>query len=90
MIFALCGHSFRRESDKAHHKCIAEQERPIEEQFGAVQCQRCECWFYNVRGLAVHECSVHEQSTQASNTASGQATLCSICDRTFSRSGDLK
>ena len=58
--------------------------------FGAVQCQRCEHWFYSAGGLAVHKCCVHEQSIQATNTVSGQSILCSICDRTFSRSGDLK
>ena len=47
VICSPCGRCFRRESDKAHHKCIAEQERPIKEQFDVVQCQKCECWFHS-------------------------------------------
>ena len=90
MICARCGRSFRRESDKACHKCIVERELPIEEQFGTVQCQRCERWFRSKGGLAVHRCSVNEQSTQATNAVSGHPISCSVCDRTFSRSGDLK
>ena len=43
-----------------------------------------------IKGPAVHKCSVNERSTQATNTVSGQAILCSVCNRTFSRSGDLK
>ena len=43
--------NFRRECDKARHKCIAEREHPIEEQSGAVQCQKCERWFYSAGGL---------------------------------------
>ena len=38
----------------------------------------------------MHRCSVSEQSTQATNAVSGQPILCSVCDRTFSRLGDLK
>ena len=90
VICAPCGRSFRRESDKARHKCVAERERPIKEQPGAVQCQRCECWFRSAGGLAVHKCSALEQSAQASNAVSGQLFLCSVCHRTFRRSGDLK
>ena len=87
VICARCERSFRRESDKARHKCIVERELPIEEQFGAVQCQKCERWFRSEGGLAVHRCGVGEQSTQA---VSSQPILCSVCNRTFSRSGDLK
>ena len=46
---------FQERSDKAHQKCIAEQEHPIKEQPGAVQCQRCERWFRSEGGLAVHK-----------------------------------
>ena len=87
VICARCGRSFRRESDKARHKCIVERELPIEEHFGAVQCQKCECCFRSKGGLAVHRCGVSEQSTRA---VSGQAISCSVCNRTFSRSGNLK
>ena len=90
VICALCGRSFRRECDKARHKCIAERERPIEEQSGAVQCPRCERWFYSAGGLAVHRCSMLERPPQATNTVSYHPILCSVCDRTFSRPGDLK
>ena len=93
VICALYGRSFSRKSDKACHKSIAEREHPIEEQSGTVfQCQRCECWFYSAGGLAVHRYNIHEQSAQATNTVSNQLQpiLCSVCDRTFSRSGDLK
>ena len=90
VICALCGRSFRRECDKARHKCIAERERPIEEQSGAVQCPRCERWFYSAGGLAVHRCSMLERPPQATNTVSDHPILCSVCDRTFSRPGDLK
>ena len=31
-----------------------------------------------------------EQSPQATNTVDDQLILCSVCDRTFSRPGDLK
>ena len=30
--------SFRRKSDKKHHKCISERQKPVSEQHGAVQC----------------------------------------------------
>ena len=34
----VCGKRFRRENDKARHKCAAERRRPVCEQEGAVQC----------------------------------------------------
>ena len=37
-----CGRCFRRESDKARHKCIAERRKPVSEQADAVQCEICE------------------------------------------------
>ena len=90
VICAPCGRSFRRESDKACHKCNTERERPIKEQPGVVQSQRCERWFRSEGGLAVLKCSVLEQSAWATNTVNSQPFLCSLCHRTFRRSGDLK
>lgn len=51
-----CGRCFRRESDKAHHKCAAERRRPVSEQAGAVKCKCCERWFWSRGGLAVQSC----------------------------------
>ena len=48
--------SFRRESDKKRHKCLAERLKPVQEQHGAVQCAECQWWFYSKGGLAVHRC----------------------------------
>ena len=31
----VCGRSFRRESDKARHKCKSEREKPVSEQRGS-------------------------------------------------------
>ena len=74
----------------AHYKCIVEWERPIKEQPGPVQCQRCEHWFCSTGGLAVHKCIVVELSARITNTVSSQPFLCSVCHRTFHRTGDLK
>ena len=52
----VCRRSFRRESDKARHKCKSEREKPVSEQRGSVQCQRCKRWFRSKGGLAVHRC----------------------------------
>ena len=40
-----CKRSFRREGDKARHKCTVERQKPICEQRGAVQCTTCHRWF---------------------------------------------
>ena len=45
VLCAVCQRYFRTEGDKTHHKCAAERQRPVEEQSGAVQCQRCKRWF---------------------------------------------
>ena len=39
-----CSRKFRRESDRKRHKCIAERQKPISEQSGAVQCFICSRW----------------------------------------------
>lgn len=52
----VCEVCSRRESDKKRHKCLAERQKPISEQRGAVQCQQCYSWFRTSGGLAVHRC----------------------------------
>ena len=51
-----CGRSFRRPGDLKRHKCVAERDKPIEQQQGAVQCGVCRRWFRSRGGLAVHRC----------------------------------
>ena len=58
-----CRRFFRRESDKARHKCIAEREKHVSEQMGAVQCQKCRRWLRSRGGLTVHRCTVRHTST---------------------------
>ena len=36
--YSVCRRLFRKESDKAMHKCSTEREKPVSEQLGAVQC----------------------------------------------------
>ena len=36
------------------HKCIAERQKPVSQQRGAVQCGTCHKWFSSNGGLAVH------------------------------------
>ncbi len=38
----LCMRLFRREADKASHKCVEERAKPVKEQDGSVECGR---WF---------------------------------------------
>ena len=49
----VCGRCFRRESDKAMHKCTAECQSQ-QEQEGAVECSMCGRWLRSRGGLAVH------------------------------------
>ena len=51
-----CKRCFRREGDKKRHKCLAERQKPIPEQRGAVQCSTCSKWFRSQGGFAVHHC----------------------------------
>ena len=60
VLCSQCGRNFRRESDKARHKCRSERAKPVREQAGAVQCVRCERWFRSRGGLAVHACRREE------------------------------
>ena len=77
---------FRREADKARHKCVGERSRPVEQQRGSVQCDVCGRWFRSRGGLAVHRCS--PEGTQTRSVA--QAVECDVCGRSFRRPGDLK
>ena len=38
--YVIYRRTFRRESDKARHKCISERKKPIHQQAGAIQCER--------------------------------------------------
>ena len=93
-----CGRTFRRESDRARHKCRTERAKPVREQVGAVQCVRCERWFRSRGGLAVHRCRREQdeeqeqgvQTTEVRAGASDRLIECGVCGRTFRRPGDLK
>ena len=52
-----CRRMFRREADRARHKCVTERRKPICEQRGAVQCVDCHRWFRSRGGLSVHRCN---------------------------------
>ena len=45
VVCVECGRCFRRESDKARHKCVVERRKPVSEQVNAVQCEKCGRWF---------------------------------------------
>ena len=55
-VCEVCSRTFRRESDKKRHKCLAERQKPVSEQRGSVQCLQCKKWFRSRGGLAVHTC----------------------------------
>ena len=56
VVCAVCSRTFRRESDRKRHKCLAERQKPVSEQRGSVQCTQCRRWFKSKGGLAVHTC----------------------------------
>ena len=100
-----CGRCFRREGDKARHKCTAERQQPVWEQRGAVQCTVCRRWFKSRGGLALHNCGSQPDSSTTTRGASStrvrrgqrpvevsstQTVQCIDCGRGFSRPGDLK
>ena len=92
----VCGRTFRREQDRARHKCIEEQSKPVHQQQGALQCYTCRKWFGSRGGLAVHSCqlsteavSVHNEVHNSVSTVDNRV-YCAVCERTFSRIGDLK
>ena len=41
--------------------CVIEREKPVSEQRGSVQCQRCKRWFRSKGGLAVHRCKTQDE-----------------------------
>ena len=53
IVYHVCSRSFRRECDKARHKCTVERSKPIQEQADAVQYQLCDRWFRSRRSLAM-------------------------------------
>ena len=61
---SMCGRYFRRESDKARHKCTAECQNPVQEQEGAVECLMCGRWLGSRGELAVHQCARQEDGRQ--------------------------
>ena len=62
---SVCGRCFRRELDKARHKCTAERQKPVQEQAGAVECPRCGRWLKSRGGLAVHRCASQHNSSNS-------------------------
>ena len=52
----VCSRTFRRQSDKARHKCMEERRKPIREQQGAIQYSNRFKWFRSKGGLTVHRC----------------------------------
>ena len=60
----VCGRCFRRESDKARHKCTAKRQKPVQEQEGAVEYSMCGHWLRSRGGLAVHRCARQEDGGQ--------------------------
>ena len=56
-VCEVCSRKSRREGDKKRHKCVTERRKPVWEQHGAVQCERCHKWFRSRGGMAVHRCN---------------------------------
>ena len=86
----VCGRKFRRESDKACHKCTAERRRPVCKQEGAVQCEECRRWFRACSAQMYRREEIMEDSAAGGVGVSQGRVECRECGRTFSRSGDLK
>ena len=58
-----CLRGFRHISDLKRHKCIAEREKPIHEQKGAIECQTCKKYFRSKGGYAIHKrIDIHEKT----------------------------
>ena len=72
----VCGRQFRRECDKARHKCSQERRRPVREQEGAVRCDVCGRWFRSRRSLAVHRCD-REEGAGGQDSSSDITTMAS-------------
>ena len=71
-VFCLvCEHYFRRESDRACHKCITGRQQPVDQQSDVVQFHKC-----GSKGeFAVHKCKTVEPSTQLEPVAE-QSVIC--------------
>ena len=91
----FCHGQFSLQSDLRCHKCLVERMLPIEQQSGAVLCDRCDRWFRSAGGYAVHRCSP-SSSTGAAPSQSLQRTStscnplqCQVCQRTFKSNSGL-
>ena len=96
---SVCRRQFRREADKARHKCSAERRKPIHKQRGSVRCTVCGRWFRSRGDLAVHKCSTTEETPrvvdegESESAAATQTTTrrqvegvdCRVCGRKFCR-----
>ena len=47
----VCSKTFRRQGDKARHKCMEERRKRIRKQQGAIQCSNYFKWFQSKGGL---------------------------------------
>ena len=72
----VCGRQFRRECNKARHKCSQERRRPVREQEGAVRCDVCGRWLRSRGGLAVHKCN-REEGAGEQDSSSDVTTMVS-------------
>ncbi len=85
----ICKKWFCRKADKARHKCVEEQNKPVEDQQGSAQSPIGLQWFRSRGGLAVHNCHCSSETEEEYSTQSSSVT-CSVCNRSFSRQADLK
>ncbi len=52
----VCSRTFSRVSDRERHKCLAERQKPVnEQQSGSALCQQFKRWFHSRGGLAVRQ-----------------------------------
>ena len=92
----VCRRCFRREGDRARHKCTAERQKPVWEHRGAVQCPNGSRWFCSVGGLTVHRCGPQQPSSTGPTTRSSTRqpsrppgpVQCQVCERWFRRPSD--
>ena len=56
VVYPECLRGSRRISDLKRHKFIAEREKPIHEQNGAIEGQTCKKYFRSKGGYAEHKC----------------------------------
>ena len=83
VLCQICGRNFRREGDKARHKCVSERQIPTWQQGGAVQCPTCNRWFSSQRGLTVHRCTPDPQTntdrTTQQSSQQAERVQCQEC-----------